>query len=173
MPNRTIHVVLVEDNPDGARLVPKFVNELFSIRLYWKNVEKLKMAKELLHGENFDVVLLEGPCVSFPTDDHEEEASLDGGVESDGLWSLVAGLLRGSMTDIEHTRVDEILSPREREAISLIAKGHTNKEIAKHLSVSVRTVERYCSGILNKLGLQNRAELVAYAVQRGIPNKNA
>jgi DNA-binding NarL/FixJ family response regulator len=63
------------------------------------------------------------------------------------------------------------LSLREREVVRLIAKGSTNKEIAKRLSISVRTVERHRSSIINKLGLQNRAELVAYAVQRGILKK--
>ena len=63
------------------------------------------------------------------------------------------------------------LSPREREVVRLIARGQTNKEIAKRLSISVRTVERHRSVIMNKLGLQNRAELVAYAVQRSTRNE--
>jgi DNA-binding NarL/FixJ family response regulator len=63
------------------------------------------------------------------------------------------------------------LSPREREVVRLIARGQTNKEIAKRLSISVRTVERHRSVIMSKLGLQNRAELVAYAVQHGTLNE--
>ncbi|HET9590280.1 MAG TPA: LuxR C-terminal-related transcriptional regulator [Anaerolineales bacterium] len=62
----------------------------------------------------------------------------------------------------------EELSTREREVLRLIGRGRTNKEIAKRLAVSVRTVERHRSSIMNKLGLQNRAELVAYAVQQGL-----
>jgi len=53
----------------------------------------------------------------------------------------------------------------------LVSKGYANKEIARQLSVSVRTVERHCSVIMKKLGLQNRAELVAFALQRGILKK--
>lgn len=60
------------------------------------------------------------------------------------------------------------MSTREREVIRLIAQAHTNKEIAGQLSLSVRTVERYRSAILHKLGLQNRSELVIYAVRQGI-----
>ena len=60
------------------------------------------------------------------------------------------------------------LSPREREVLSLVADGRMNKEIAEQLSISVRTVERYRASIMNKLGLHNRAELVAYAVRRGL-----
>src|SRR5687767_14391782 len=62
----------------------------------------------------------------------------------------------------------EQLSPREREVLQLIARGRTNKDIAKRLSISVRTVERHRSSIMDKLGLQNRAELVAHAVQQGL-----
>jgi two-component system response regulator NreC len=60
------------------------------------------------------------------------------------------------------------LSPRERDVLALVAEGSTNKEIAERLSISVRTVERYRASIMNKLGLHNRAELVAYAVRRGL-----
>jgi Response regulator containing a CheY-like receiver domain and an HTH DNA-binding domain len=59
------------------------------------------------------------------------------------------------------------LSPREREVLRLVAKGRTNKEIAEQLSLSVRTVERHRSSIMNRIGLHNRAELVAYAVRQG------
>lgn len=64
----------------------------------------------------------------------------------------------------------ERLSQRELQVVYLVAKGHTNKEIAKQLSLSVRTVERYSSSVMNKLGLQNRAELIMYAVHQGIVN---
>jgi two-component system response regulator NreC len=60
------------------------------------------------------------------------------------------------------------LSAREREVLQLIARGLTNKEIAEQLSLSVRTVERHRSSIMAKAGLQNRAELVAFAVRQGI-----
>jgi two-component system response regulator NreC len=59
------------------------------------------------------------------------------------------------------------LSSREREVLRLVAQGRTNKEIAERLSLSLRTVERHRSSIMNKIGLQNRAELVAYAVRQG------
>lgn len=64
----------------------------------------------------------------------------------------------------------EPLSQRELQVVYLVAKGYTNKEIAKQLSLSVRTVERYSSSVMNKLGLHNRAELITYAVRQGIVN---
>ena len=62
----------------------------------------------------------------------------------------------------------ESLSPREREALRLIALGHTNREIADMLRLSVKTVEVHRARVMAKLGLTTRAALVRYALQRGI-----
>jgi two-component system, NarL family, response regulator NreC len=58
------------------------------------------------------------------------------------------------------------LSDREVEVLRLIAMGHTNGEIASKLYLSIRTVETHRSHIQQKLGLNSRAELVAYALRR-------
>ncbi|HTQ69209.1 MAG TPA: response regulator transcription factor [Solirubrobacteraceae bacterium] len=60
------------------------------------------------------------------------------------------------------------LSEREVEVLRLIALGHTNAEIAEQLYLSVRTVETHRSHIQQKLGLSSRAELVGYALDRGL-----
>jgi two-component system, NarL family, response regulator NreC len=60
------------------------------------------------------------------------------------------------------------LSDREREVLRLLALGHTNQEIAKMLYISVRTAETHRAHIMQKLGLQTRADLVAYALDRGL-----
>jgi two-component system response regulator NreC len=60
------------------------------------------------------------------------------------------------------------LTPRESEVLGLIAKGHTNPEIAEKLVVSIRTVETHRSAIHRKLGTANRAELVSYAHEHGL-----
>ena len=62
----------------------------------------------------------------------------------------------------------EALSEREREIFQLVAEGHSNKEIAEMLSVSPTTVETHRAHILQKLGVHNTAELVRYAVRRGV-----
>jgi DNA-binding NarL/FixJ family response regulator len=59
------------------------------------------------------------------------------------------------------------LSERELEVLRLIARGHSNKEIAARLDLSVKTVETYKARSMEKLGLENRAAIVAYAAQRG------
>jgi two-component system, NarL family, response regulator NreC len=60
------------------------------------------------------------------------------------------------------------LSEREVEVLRLIALGHTNSEIAEQLFLSVRTVETHRSHIQQKLRVSSRAELVRYALQRGL-----
>ena len=62
----------------------------------------------------------------------------------------------------------ESLSEREREIFQLIAEAHTNKEIADLLSISPATVETHRAHILQKLDVHNTAELVLYAVRRGV-----
>jgi DNA-binding NarL/FixJ family response regulator len=59
------------------------------------------------------------------------------------------------------------LSDREAEVLRLIARGHSNKEIASRLLVSVKTVETYKARSMKKLGLAGRVDLVRYASLRG------
>jgi DNA-binding NarL/FixJ family response regulator len=62
----------------------------------------------------------------------------------------------------------EALSEREREVFQLIAEGHSNKEIAELLSISVATVETHRAHILQKLDVHSTAQLVRYAVRKGV-----
>lgn len=59
------------------------------------------------------------------------------------------------------------LSEREREVLSRIAQGFTNKEIAGELGISVKTVETYKARFGEKLGLRSRVEIVRYAAAQG------
>ncbi|MEZ4270296.1 MAG: response regulator transcription factor [Myxococcota bacterium] len=62
----------------------------------------------------------------------------------------------------------QMLSNRERQVLEFVALGHTNREVAGLLRVSVKTVETYRGRVLDKLGLRSRAELVRYAIEVGI-----
>lgn len=59
------------------------------------------------------------------------------------------------------------LTERETEVLHLIARGHTNGEIADELSLSVRTVERHIGNLYGKIGARGRADATAYALTRG------
>ncbi|MCM3784623.1 response regulator transcription factor [Neobacillus mesonae] len=62
----------------------------------------------------------------------------------------------------------ETLSEREKEIMAWIAKGYSNKEIAEHLIISVKTVESHKSNLMDKLGLKSRPELVKLAMKKGL-----
>lgn len=62
----------------------------------------------------------------------------------------------------------DTLSNREREIFQLVAEGRSNKEVAELLSISAATVETHRARVLQKLNVHNTAELVLYAVRRGV-----
>ena len=60
------------------------------------------------------------------------------------------------------------LTTREREIFHLVVEGATSKEVARKLDISVKTAENHRASILDKLGAKNTAELVRYAVRKGL-----
>lgn len=60
------------------------------------------------------------------------------------------------------------ITDREEEILKLVAEGHTSKEIADLLVISVKTVERHRANLLQKLGLRDRLELTRYAIRAGL-----
>jgi two-component system response regulator NreC len=62
----------------------------------------------------------------------------------------------------------DLLTPREREILQLIAEGKSNKEVANLLHLSVYTVETHRANIMEKLKLKSVPELILYAVRKGI-----
>jgi len=62
----------------------------------------------------------------------------------------------------------DLLSPREREVLQLVAEGKSNKEVAGLLNLSVYTVETHRAKIMQKLNLKGVPELILYAVRKGI-----
>ena len=64
--------------------------------------------------------------------------------------------------------VHEQLTPREREVLTYIAEGYTNREIAEELHISPKTVDRHRENIMGKLDLHSRVALVKYAIEKGM-----
>lgn len=119
---------------------------------------------------------------TFARDD-EIQAALDGGAK--GYLQKTAGRdeLIGALrhvADGERYLAPEVASRlaglklgpaitlREREILSLIAKGRANKEIAAALGIAEDTVKRHISNVLQKLGVSDRAQATAEAIRRGI-----
>lgn len=61
-----------------------------------------------------------------------------------------------------------ILTPREEEVVKLIAEGHSTRDIAKTLFISVKTVDRHRANALAKLGLHDRVDLTRFAIRSGL-----
>ncbi len=78
---------------------------------------------------------------------------------------VLDGYLRGASPDTGALRT---LSPREREIVQLLAEGGSNKDVAKALKISTKTVETHRSNIMRKMGFGSLAELVRYAIRNRI-----
>jgi DNA-binding NarL/FixJ family response regulator len=80
-------------------------------------------------------------------------------------------LLEDYIRQLQHRGEEDsydLLTPREREILQLIAEGRSNKDIANLLNLSVYTVETHRTRILQKLNLHTVPELILYAVRKGI-----
>jgi DNA-binding NarL/FixJ family response regulator len=86
-------------------------------------------------------------------------------VFSPALAALVLGEFRRLKQSAGAT---EPLSPREREVLQYVARGHTYREIGDELFISTKTVENHVRNILGKLHLNRKQELIRYAVDHGI-----
>lgn len=82
------------------------------------------------------------------------------------LDPAIAGKLFESGLPVSAATTEELTS-REREVLTMVAYGHTNKEIAAALGISVKTVETHKANGMQKLDISSRAELVQYALSQG------
>jgi DNA-binding NarL/FixJ family response regulator len=91
-----------------------------------------------------------------------DEPFLYPGVTGTLVRTYLERLRRGERTP----RTD--LTPRETEVVKLIAEGLSSKEIAATLTISLKTVERHRSNILQSLGMRDRTQLTRYAIRAGL-----
>ncbi|MPZ54441.1 MAG: response regulator [Acidimicrobiia bacterium] len=90
-------------------------------------------------------------------------------VFSPRLAGFVLDAFAGSVPDstVIDPELDQ-LTPREKEVLRLIARGYAYKQVARKLSISIKTVETHVSSVLRKLQLSNRHELTRWATDRRI-----
>lgn len=84
------------------------------------------------------------------------------------LHATLAKFLMRHAAPVSESGAGDTLTPREREVLTHIAEGNTNREIAETLVLSVKTVDRHRENIMHKLNLHNRVELVKYAIEKGL-----
>ncbi len=92
---------------------------------------------------------------------------------SRGEMYVHPAMTRALMKELQPRAVPEsdpnkLLTRRELEVLRYIAQGHTNRQIADTLCLSVRTVESHRANLMSKLNLQSRVELVHYAMEHGL-----
>ena len=83
------------------------------------------------------------------------------------LISVPSASAPGSLAAVQDDPIHQ-LSPREREILVLIARGDSNKHIARELDIAETTVKIHVQHILRKLGLTNRVHAAVYATERGL-----
>ena len=93
--------------------------------------------------------------------------------EGKSFFSPAVGkvLLEDYMRKLQRTGAEdsyELLSPREREILQLVAEGKSSKEVANMLNLSVYTVETHRANLMQKLNLRSVPEVILYAVRKGI-----
>lgn len=88
-------------------------------------------------------------------------------VFSPRLAGFVLDAFAGAVPAPDDPELDQ-LTPREREVLRQIARGYSYKQVARRLSISVKTVETHVSSVLRKLQLSNRHELARWASDRRI-----
>lgn len=120
------------------------------------NGEKIHGSHLLAHGDRIQIGTVE---MVFLIEDEVGETGLFG-----------AGTRPLPKPQPPPIRVDPIavLSPREREVLTRLARGEAHREIAEALSVSTKTVETYRARIGEKLGVKGRADLVRVALEAGL-----
>lgn len=77
------------------------------------------------------------------------------------------------MTMLEEAGDLEPLTDRERQVLSQVVTGRTNREIGEALGISIKTVDRHRTNVMGKTGSHNAAELIAYALREGLIDPNA
>ena len=110
-------------------------------------------------------------------------------VEPEELFRTLRGIVRGEAfltpsmatklldeftrrTGAEPARPAGRMSPREREVLELLTRGAVNKEIAAALHISENTVKNHMKSIMEKLHAENRVQVVAYALRRGLVKRS-
>lgn len=72
------------------------------------------------------------------------------------------------VAQVKAPRRSGLLTARERQVLGLVARGRSNKQIARDLAITERTIKFHMTSIFNKLGADNRAQAIAIAAQRGL-----
>jgi DNA-binding NarL/FixJ family response regulator len=180
-----------EDGREAVQKVAELRPEIVILDIGMPNLNGLEAARQMLrHDANCKILIL-----TITDTDETVQAVLDTGargfvLKSDAARDLVLAVeaLQANKTFFT-SRVSEMcqegalrinrpvshgkiklptLTPREREVVQLLAEGKSIKEVASHLTVSVKTAETHRSNIMRKLRIHSLSGLVLYAVRNNL-----
>ena len=80
-------------------------------------------------------------------------------------WIVSETLLNHYVKESGRSSAIELLTPREREVVQLVAEGLSNKQVSRQLDLSIKTIETHRGAAMRKAGLSSTADLVRYAVR--------
>ena len=178
------------DGREAVRIVDKHIPDLLLIDLSMPKLNGMEAIREI-KGRHPQIKIL---VLTVHKSDEYIVASLDAGANGymlkdashnelilaieyvmDGKFYLSPSI-SGKVVEayLEQKKINstksvlDLLTAREREVLKLIAEGYKNKNIADHLCISAKTVEKHRSNLMKKLDLRNTAALTAFAIEKRI-----
>jgi DNA-binding NarL/FixJ family response regulator len=186
----TLRILLLEDSAADAELVSEEIHRA-GIHVILERVSSRDGFTSALREFNPDVVLSDHALAQFNAwsalkllraarpsvpliivtgalDEHAAVACLRAGAENFVLKSNLSRLMPAIEGALSVRRPLDALSPRQMEVLRLVVEGHTTREIAQRLRLSVKTVETHRGQVMSRLGLHDVVGLVRYAVRVGL-----
>jgi two-component system response regulator NreC len=173
------------DGQEAVRLAESLQPDVAVLDLTMPLLNGLDAGLRILQRRPSTAVLL----LTMHTEEHHVAAALRGGIRgyllktqaADDLVRAIREVVRGQVFlsaavsrlpgdggEPGSAAAGESLAPRERQVLQLVAEGHTSKEIAVLLGLTVKTVDSYRTRIMDKLDVHETAGLVRYAIRHGV-----
>jgi DNA-binding NarL/FixJ family response regulator len=177
-----------EHGAEAVEMCGRLRPDLMMMDILMPQMDGIQAARQILELYPDTAIIM---LTASTSDEHLEDA-IDMGVagylqknlDSNELFDLVLGITHGEvavthataahfMKNIStgrsrHAEPVEQVTARELEVLKLAATGVSNPQIASRLQISVNTVKAHIKSILDKLNLENRTQLAAYATRRGL-----
>jgi DNA-binding NarL/FixJ family response regulator len=174
-----------DDGIEAVRLVETLKPDIAILDLTMPRMTGLDAARKIMDGGAKTILIL----LTMHTEEHHVAGALRAGVRgyvlktqaAEDLVHAIREVMRGRVylsPGVSRAIVDGYLSgaaaasdrltARETQVLKLVAEGHTSKEIASLLGLSVKTAESYRAHVMEKLDIHDTAGLVRYAIRRGL-----
>ncbi len=173
-----------EDGRTALRLAAELLPDIVVMDVSMPDLNGIDATRQLMaSGNKIKIVALSGKATARSAREMLE-AGASGFVRKESAFKELAEAIQSAMKGqvyispalgetmamegTAHNDHDAKLSVREREVLQLTSEGKSTKEIARHLSVSIKTIETHRRNLMEKLNLFSTAELTKYAIREGV-----